>query len=460
MMSRNHKGWVERGKQVTSAVVDMLRETSVEVFLCAALGAAAMTGIVYNHEQERAAIIPLSFSNIEVAKRASQEQLGPLTNYLTTANDAVMDVFEAWNLSRRGEGDQLRKFAFELELKTDPAFRIGPSNLSDRLGALPKKADAALAELEGFSYFRTKLGEVNANIRAAWGESHVDYYRPEPRVYTEFDANGNAHTVVRIEQVYDHTVHTYIFNRAAGESASAGLEALVSRREALRVKEKLAPVSRTSPESEYAAEKSRENEGAGRLSRAELLEIANKWRTGSTLAVNLPEVQDELEALITAAGKWKVDKNSAKGTSYITYSHFDRGPKEYQTARSALMHGRQLEARTAEIVEGVAYARANAPALANNISRLIAVELDNRPGDAGKLSGEIISMSRDIYKLNFKGGFDVERMRWGIVALAFAAGAFGGGAVGWGVDVLAGRTGIYIAAAPKRREHDNPATYR
>lgn len=416
----------------------ILRETPAEVFVGAAVGVAIFVGTSAYHESVRTHSIPVGYSEsvyLEQAARKSGQELGPMTLYLTTTNDATMDIFEAKNIAYRNAGSgSPETFARELEYKTDKNFKIGPKTLKERLDSLPQLADAALKELASFKGALDGVRSVNDFLKKSWVEYHTDIYRTETYTETETytDADGKTHTETEIKtrQVYDHTNHEYIYHPAAGEAASASLDKLVEQYGKLQFQEQLPKTDKTSPDNEYAAEKSRDSNK--RLSPEQLLDIANMWNEASSVVVNLPQSYSSIDFLKSDAPLWRTDKAKARSVSYSTYSHSDSGPREYQTAQRVLGHGRALEDALAGIIDPIEYTKTNAPILEDKIEQLIDVELNARSGGNGKsLAKEVLSYAQEIYSRNFKNGFDVKRFRIGMVFLFGAIGLLAGTVAGF-----------------------------
>jgi len=69
----------------------------------------------------------------------------------------------------------------------------------------------------------------------------------------------------------------------------------------------------------------------------------------------------------TDADQWRSSKNTARDHRYITYSHSDSGPREYQIAGAAQGHGVALQSDITEMIKGVEYVRNNAPLLYSKV---------------------------------------------------------------------------------------------
>ncbi len=425
-------------KELYQDAKDLIRDTSVEVYVMAALGLAVATTTSYKIEQKRTHLIPLGFSEISQierdAKRAHQN-LGPLTQLLAFTNDGTMKVFECSNDSHDGifEKEYQRRFAKEIDMRMEPTYKVHHYNLNDILDKLPDLAVKSLAALKDFVAVQNRLNHVNDMFNRAWEDHHTDNYILVPVITT--DSEGNTHT--DWEEEYVDTTHEYIYHREFGEEASRSLDQLVTDYPKLNLREKLRTPSQTNAEGEYASEKSRIRKRKDKpLDQEDFLAISSRWATGSTLMSNLPGVKANLAALHSYSNLWRRAKNNSHGDTYNTGSHFDDGPKEFQIAETTLKHGTTLYQLISEITGGISYAGTQAPILDDRIRDLVAVTFDGKKGNPKKLTNEIMSISKNMYNYNFKNGFDVNRFRGEMILLWGLIGGLSGALVGYGIDKL------------------------
>ncbi|MBM3200360.1 hypothetical protein FJZ53_05460 [Candidatus Woesearchaeota archaeon] len=409
----------------------LLRDTSIEVYICAALGLATGLTASYIHESNREKTIPLAFSEVKTT-----DSISPVTKYLAGANDVPMKVFECWNKSYQNIGeDSVKAFASELESMIGSTY--SSSEFNELLSGMPKRSEEALAEMKSIVNVMNKVAVVDSNLDAAWDDRHHDHYRTETYLDTETHtgADGKSYTttVVKTREVYDHTHHYYDYNKDAGEAASRSLDELVSSEQSLII----TPVTRiveVSAEGKEVIRKSRKNGHS--LSDEQILEIANTWNTGSTINANLPLVYSMWSLLRIDADKWRVAKNTAESVSYQTGSSRDSGPEEFQVAETALSHGQELFYSAKDMMRGFEFVNQNSPVMKDLIHQYVAVALYEQPGDAKRLRREIMSMLREWYNLNFKNGIDVQPFRAYMIFLLSLAGLAGGVGLGVGVDYL------------------------
>lgn len=443
-------GWKQKARSAWAKTRQVLRDTPAEVAVIGAIGLMVGLGIGWHHESAREASIPVGFSEIhqmERDARAEGREMGPMAKYLAGTNDMTMNVFNAWNVAnaRTTLGSPVPNFASELDYNAGLKMKIHHYELPDYFKMIPGQADAARSLLAPYEAVRRQAADANGHLSRTWDESHHDVTRTEWRTRTVDDGNGKSHTETYTEQVYDHTNHRYDYDRGQGEASSKSLDALKPVGAAASFTEVIPVAKQTNAEGEYAAETSRGLKKA--ISPEEAMKYARAWRDGSTLLTNLPTIHGRLQDLARDADQWRGDKNTAHDESYRTYSHSDSGPKEYQTVERSLSHGQALERAASEVLEGIDYTKAMTPVLQAKISELIAVQLDHKPGDAKALSKEVLTIAKTIYSKNFKGGFDVERFRVGVVLLATLLGALGGGLLGFGWDRLAARQGWWRSKA-------------
>jgi len=203
------------------------------------------------------------------------------------------------------------------------------------------------------------------------------------------------------------------------------------------------------PEGEELIRRSRKK--GNDLTESQILEIANKWNTGATIAVNLPTVYDNWNSLKTDANNWRAAKKTATSTSYTTYSSSDSGPKEFQIAETALYHGREAFFYTKEFLRGIEYVQQNAPALEDNIRNYISLVQEGKYSEAKKLRREILYTSREWYDLNFKNGVDVHPFRICMILLSGLLGLGLGISAGIGIDKLGERYGLWEKKYPNQK---------
>ena len=438
----------ERINQTYGRFLTLLKRTSAEIFIVGAIDLVIGAGYGANHETVRAKYIPLGFSEIHQIERDAHYQnaaIEPMTRYLTGANDLTMKVFESWNESheRTYAGSNVKYFASELDRRMDPALKFHLYEIYDYLRDLPSQADSALLELNPFLTVNNGLQSVNSDFSRSWSESHIDSYRTEYYTVTVDDGGGKSHTETRSRRVYDHTTHSYRYDKPAGERASSGLDALIDKIGTLTFRETLRTASQTNAEGEYGAEKSRRNFSRHRPTQKELFEFANMWATGSTLNANLPAIMAGWAALRNDADIWRSAKTQAQDAWYITHSHSDAGPREYQAAQTALSNGLATATAVSEIVEGITFTRAQLPVLEAMIRQIIDIEMNYKKGDSKKLMRQIVALSQDIYGKNFKNGFDVDPYRVWFVLLLALSGLVAGGLAGWGLDYAGDKKGWY-----------------
>ncbi|OGR94662.1 MAG: hypothetical protein A2V88_00590 [Elusimicrobia bacterium RBG_16_66_12] len=442
--------WKQKARSVLAKTRQVLRDTPAEVAVVGAIGLMVGLGLGWHHESAREASIPVGFSEIHQMERDAQaegRQMGPMAKYLAGTNDMTMNVFNAWNTANANTlaGSPVRNFASELDYNAGLKMKIHHYELPDYFKMIPGQSDEARRLLEPYEQVRRQAADANGHLSRTWDESHQDVTHTEWRTRTVDDGNGESHTETYTEEVYDHTNHSYSYDRDRGEAASSSLDVLKAKGGKASFTEAMRIARQTNADGEYAAETSRGLRQA--LSPEEAMKYASAWRDGSTLMTNLPVIHGRLSDLARDGDQWRGDKRTAHDEYYRTNSHSDSGPREYQTVERALSHGQDLERAVTEVLDGVDYTKAMTPVLEAKIHELIAVQLDGKPGDAKKLSKEVLTIAKAIYAKNFKGGFDVERFRAGVVLLASLLGALAGGLAGFGWDRLAARRGWWRSAS-------------
>lgn len=183
-----------------------------------------------------------------------------------------------------------------------------------------------------------------------------------------------------------------------------------------------------------------------RLDSQALLDIANTRYTGSTIMNNTNHVQTQYPKLDTSSQQRKVAKNTAKSTRYKTYRHTDPGPKEFQVAEQTYELGKDIETSINEMLNAIQLTQDKVPLLNKKIQEFIDkgyVHHATSEKEAKALGKEILSITKEIYKANFKQGINVERFRWGMIFLLALMGGIVGAGFGFGVDYVGERFNLY-----------------
>ncbi|MBN2052773.1 hypothetical protein JW756_04685 [Candidatus Woesearchaeota archaeon] len=439
----------------------VLRGTATALITGALVGGLWIGSAVHDSEKKKSNLQPLGFSEITQIERDAEKAgiaLGPIMRYLTSTSDCLMKILEcritanseAYQkaLTEAKETDakkrikEVKMFAQELQIRRDPKFAALQRHhyeLRNLLPAIPQQADAALKQLDDFSEFMGYIHTVNNKFADTWDEDHDNKYRTE--IYIDFqtttDSEGNSTTtpVVSTRPVYDHTDHTYVFNKSMGDWASQDLDRLLIRFPSLDIKEKILTTSKINSGGKMAAQKSRMNQKDVPATEAEFFAIANTWYDGSTIKANLPDIKSYLNQLKSGADRWREAKETARPRySYETNSSSDAGPYEYRVAKANLLAGQGAYKLIEEIISSIAYTKQNIPVLDKMILELIDIEMNGKKGNSKKLYREITKLTFDIYNKNTKKGFDLHDYSEASVILFGLLGALGGGLIGLGVN--------------------------
>ena len=444
-------GALSRGWEKTKT---FLKETPAEIFLTAALGAAAAGGISYHHETFRDKSLPLAYSeHAQLAKEAAngKRALDPATRYLTGANDLSMQVFESWNEAHQQTAQELvpRAFAAALERRMDD---WDGRNLSALLESVPNDAAAFAGELQGLERGYRTIADAGPALANSWDDWHTDHYKTVHKTRTVTDSDGNRRTEHYTEREYDYTQHDYYYRPAHGENAERLLVRFRDRDSDFTIPAAPAGLGaggveapELSPESVKAIRDSRPSADPKDLDEpAELLALANSWATGSTLASNRGNILSMREALSADASAWAGARPRARNHHYRTWTRSDSGPREFRVVETALGHARSFNDDAGEILDGVSAGRSAPGELKAQIARL--VELSKSGSALTELkpaAREVLKTAQRLYSSNFKEGLDIAGYRGWMIALWAAIGLLLGGLLGAAWDRFAHRYGWY-----------------
>lgn len=432
-------------KDLKENFINLLKYTPAEIYILGALGLMLGVGGQHHYENYRTKRIPLGFSEITQIQRDAQslgEELSSRTIYLASTNDQYMKVFECMNYAnlKTFTGKNTHMFAQELEMRLDPTFKFHTHNLQDFLNSVPRDADKFLLSFQDHINLMNKISPITNLFQRTWDYDSTDITHTEEECSTDSEGNEHCDDV----EVYDYTDHDFTYYKQYGEQASKAIDQLTVEFVDLKYDEQVRLASKTNAEGEMAAEVSRQKIGEHKkLSRVELLTIANTWHYGSTLTQNLGKINSLWRNYNQDAFEWRIAKNTAKSESYSTTSRSDSGPKEYQLVERTIDTGNALKSAIYEVYDGVMYTKSQTKVLEAKIKEFISVELDHKPGDSDKLKSEIMDICITGYKKNFKGGLDVDLYRWWMLPISGVAGMLLLGSLGFGIDELTKRNRFY-----------------
>jgi hypothetical protein len=423
--------WRQKAKQ-------LVHDTYIEIVIGAVTLSSIFGAVSYNHNKKKEADLPVAFSEIEATTRSFEEKgqaVPPLTRFYSVVNDVTMKVFESNNIAL-AKDDGNEAFAHELETRVNPALKVYPL-ISEYAAEMPDDAFNARRSLDKVANESRDLLDVDDELAKTWDESHIDSYRTETYWVSVTNSDGKgSHTEMRTRQVYDHTTHYYEYNPEHGAAAAQLLLAFLAKYPDVKIEEHLYPATATHPENENAILSSMKKLFEKKPpTAAELLQLANKWATGSNLTKYLPKITADHQQLSSLGPSWDAATRTASSESYITYSRYDSGPTEYQIAENALSYGEDFRKSSAKIIDGIHCAGTDIPLLDAKIKEYVDVTLHGKEGDADDLRTEILDMSRKIYKANFENGFDVDPFSWlEVIGIALLGGLLGA-AAGKGADI-------------------------
>lgn len=205
-------------------VADVLSRTKAEIPVLAVAGTILFGAGAAWLSSWNEYSYPLQFSErtqIEQDAKLRGEKPSAATIYHADALDIAMKTFEANNKGAVFPSKKDYHFAKALKAKyNDPSHHFTLAQLTSGFDsnviALKEEMDFQLKARDLFS-------SAYVQIKNAWRHDADDEYILVPVVVTSTDADGNVSTGIELQSQYDHTDHTYNFDR---NQASVGLNSL------------------------------------------------------------------------------------------------------------------------------------------------------------------------------------------------------------------------------------------
>lgn len=434
-----YRSWDQKPpKTLKRKIKKFFFETPAEILMGVAILGSIFGGLSYRHNAAKAGEIPLAFSEIEQITeeaRAKDMEVPPLTRFYAGNNDVAMKVFESNNIAlKTGKSHEI--FAHELQTRVDASLKKHKL-ISEYAAEMPADARAALQSVDKLSQAARELPAVQDAFNKAWTADHNDVYHTEFYTTTSCDSNNKCTTTTHTRQVYDYTWHTFTYNAKYGEQASRLLNEYLARHPDMKLEEVLKLARSTHAENETAMRESMKRQLDGRTpTQDEYLKFANTWAQGSNYLKYKGKAETTHDILESLSPQWNAHKNTSKSTRYRTYSHWDSGPKEYQTAEQTATRIKELREAAHGVIDGMHFSGQKVPELNTMIKEYVDVVLHAKHGNPDKLRSDIMKTARSIYDQNYENGFDVHPFKWLDVILLTVLGMAIGGGIGYGTDRL------------------------
>jgi hypothetical protein len=417
-----------------SGIVEFVKHpgiTHLPTYILTGMGTAiAATGSIL-HEIQRSKTIPLAYAEIEIIRKQLTEEK-PLTQFLACTNDFCMNIFEAHNAAydkkkmMQGFGDALQ------ERNYNHNDHLGIQTLGKEAVQYAKQVKEKLASHEEAM---KGLQIVIERLDKAWQESHIDSYRTEiyydTEYYTDSQGRSQSRQVMRTRQVYDHTTHEYWYDRNEGVAASYFMHDILKKIPQLQPFESVETAAKVSDEGKIAALKSRKK---NILLEEDYEKISRIWKEGTAHDDNLVTVVNDYATLPSLLSPWDVHKETAKSNyCYITYSHYDSGPEEYQSAKKLQGTTEEITQKIGGLLDHLQYVTATVPALQNNIEQYFLLMQQPNKKEIKKAGKTILHDTKELYSTIFNKGIDVDLFKeWhvGIWTILGAGAGLGLGMLG------------------------------
>jgi hypothetical protein len=435
---------LERLKGIYSDIWDFLNQTKAEVAIGVIAAAIIAAPVSIRHEINRPKQIPLAFTEQHQLEREALvkgEELNNITKLLCFSQDGPMKIFESYNDSYDITGigrSQAENFAIQLEKHLDPEHKYHKYNLNDIFTGLPSFAKIQRNILQDFYIALRDVSLSHDAFRRTWDYDKDEHGHYETRV-TGTDEDGNQET----EEVWvvDYYTHTYTYFPEHGNRASSTLDNMLKVVPELKFTDKVALTTKTNLEGERAAKGSRKLKEGEVLASQDLIRIANTYFYGSTLLLDIPQMQSSYKGVVSIAAKWRVDKNTAKSISYDSHSSWGDDPKEYDTVEAAMSETSTFVDRSTPGLKTLDTIVEKAPGILQKVNDIISIYHGKKQGDLAKEEKQLLRMTQDLYSEVFKQGVDVYVFRaympvlWTLLAMAV------GGGLGYLWDM--GNTALY-----------------
>lgn len=411
----------------------------------------------YKHEKVNDWKIPIVFSEYtELGNKAQADgrELSAATSFHAGLFDFANKVLEAYVNARSQGSDFHHRFARELKYRMETyARRVEEQGekahrreLVEFFAEIPQSGRKLLAELSDYLTVSHSLQAIRPSFEASWTEYHDDDYELVPVTHTSTDNNGNVTVTVSMESQYDHTHHSYSYHQHEGESAARDLARLIDSIPRFSFDRYILFANKIQEPNRKAIEWSRRYRDEKALTENEMVNLAASWWQSSSLKKNDEAIQGSWGSIRNGSELWKAQKLSATlnpERKYVTHSRHDNGPVEYQTVEQIIKQSNNLSVRINSEVDAINQVVQKLPVLEDKVREYIDTVLntgaDFGPFDENKatqLSGQILGMTREFYRLHIDNGLELDPFRSYMIFVYSLLGITLGAAFGTGGAAL------------------------
>ena len=446
----------ENYTRVKNYIKDLAVHTQIEVAAGAVAGAIVLGSLSHAYETKRSLYQPISFSEyeqLEDSAHAQNRNLNELTWFYVGANDFTAKVMEAHNYnSLWGIIPEFHRdwFSEKLEQEMDTTGRRYRRNLRDFAREIPQHARGALRELSDL----TSASQEGNNLRTLFGQTwNYDYtesgHWEEDETCTT-DDKGHESCTTTLRYVCDNYHHTWTYNPSQGVRASQALIQSGQRVPNIQRLQIETP-THTNAWNEQVIRQSFRKMHNREPTQDEMLQASQLFKTGSQYEIHIDSARSLWSQFIGSDSRiWRNYLSTARTTHKTTGCYSTSGPREYEFAEdlqrrfgSFIEHEQSITRGMGDAISGVPelehkiklfFVRQN-PTMRVHYPELTDEEIRNSHSPR-RLSREVISEARNLYRQNIpKGNIDTG-YRPGMVALFSLLGGILGGLAGLGTDTL------------------------
>ena len=435
-------------------VRDLAIRTKAEVVAGAVAGAIVLGAVGHENETLRSLFQPISYSEYEqIEDKAKEEkrEINHLTWHYAGTNDFTAKIAEAYNTNNffgAIPASHRKWFSAKLEQEMDTTGRIYRRNLRDFAKIIPEHARGALKELSDL----TSASQESNGLREVFGKTW-DYGRTEsghwyPVQTCTSDDKGHQSCTTTMHYQCDNYHHTWEYHPEQGVIASKKLEEAKQRVPEVKHLEIEVP-TKTNAWNEQVIRQGFRRTQKREPTEAEMLEASRFFKTGSQYELNIGEAIGLWKQFIGQdTKKWQDYRLTAKTDHETTGCHSTPGPIGYEFAEDIQRRLSSFITHEQNITTGIRKAITEVPVLERKVKEFFVaqnptmgahfpeIKKSEIKSSPRRLSKEIISGSRDLYKANIPRGNMDTSYRAGMTFLYILLGGVLGGLAGLGADAL------------------------